>query len=165
LNTTSEDREHLRLSEQVGQQSNCVSRHVGCVIVKGTAVLSAGWNGVHTSPELDCVAGGCPRCRLAETVTGIGYDRCICIHAEQFAIAVAAREGISLKGATLYSTLRPCLTCAGNALAAGIERVVYDRDWHYEDYELERAHDRIRQQFAEFGQAADAIAVRVPLRN
>ena len=89
-------------------------------------------------------------------MTGVGYDRCICIHAEQFAIAVAAKDGMSLNGATLYSTLRPCLNCAGTALAAGIERIVYDRDWQYADKELEQAYYQLRTRFTEFTRAVNA---------
>ena len=144
------DADILLTAEHVAQKSNCVRRHVGCVLVKGSSTLATGWNGVHTSPELDCVEAGCPRCKAADTVTGIGYDRCLCVHAEQVAIAEAARNGVSLDGATLYNTLRPCLNCAANALLAGVKRIVYQADWHYSDKELEEAHARLRKKFEEF---------------
>ena len=52
------------------------------------------------------------------------------IHAEQNAIAWAAREGIALKGGTLYSTLFPCQSCAKLIMQTGIERVIADYDYH-----------------------------------
>jgi len=52
------------------------------------------------------------------------------IHAEQNAIAWAAREGIALKGGTLYSTLFPCQSCAKLLMQTGIEHVVADYDYH-----------------------------------
>ena len=52
------------------------------------------------------------------------------IHAEQNAIAWAAREGIALKGGTLYSTLFPCQSCAKLLMQTGIEQVVADYDYH-----------------------------------
>jgi dCMP deaminase len=145
-----EHQDYLEVAEQASKKSNCVSRQVGCVIVRDFSVISTGWNGVAFLPETNCVDAGCPRCKMPNRVTGIGYDRCICIHAEQFAIAKAAKDGVSLDGATLYATLRPCITCLANTLAAGIVRVVYSADWVYEDAELECAHKRLRAQFVEF---------------
>lgn len=46
------------------------------------------------------------------------------IHAEMSAITDAARKGISIAGATLYSTTFPCHLCAKHIVAAGINRVV-----------------------------------------
>jgi dCMP deaminase len=52
------------------------------------------------------------------------------IHAEQNAIAWAAREGIALKGGTLFSTLFPCQSCAKLLMQAGIEHVIAEYDYH-----------------------------------
>ena len=52
------------------------------------------------------------------------------IHAEQNAIAWAAREGIALKGGTLYSTLFPCQSCAKLIMQAGIEHIIAEYDYH-----------------------------------
>jgi dCMP deaminase len=46
------------------------------------------------------------------------------IHAEQNAICQAAKYGISLDGATLYSTMEPCRVCAMLIISVGIKRVV-----------------------------------------
>lgn len=47
------------------------------------------------------------------------------VHAEMAAITDAARRGVSVKGATLYSTTFPCHLCARHIIASGITRVVY----------------------------------------
>lgn len=47
------------------------------------------------------------------------------IHAEMSAISDAARKGISIRSATLFSTTFPCHICAKHIVAAGICRVVY----------------------------------------
>lgn len=47
------------------------------------------------------------------------------VHAEMSALSVAARENISIRGATLYCTAFPCHLCAKNIIAAGITKVVY----------------------------------------
>ena len=47
------------------------------------------------------------------------------VHAEMNAISQAAKNGISIKGATMYCTTFPCHGCARHILAAGINEVVY----------------------------------------
>lgn len=47
------------------------------------------------------------------------------VHAEMEAITAAARVGVSIRGATLYTTTFPCHVCAKHIVGAGIERVVY----------------------------------------
>lgn len=41
------------------------------------------------------------------------------------AIIDTSRRGVSVKGATLYTTTFPCHLCARHIIAAGIDRVVY----------------------------------------
>ena len=50
-------------------------------------------------------------------------------HAEQNAIAQAARFGAVLEGGTLYSKMVPCYTCAKLTITAGIKRIVAERDY------------------------------------
>lgn len=47
------------------------------------------------------------------------------VHAEMSALTTAARLGVSVKGATLYSTTFPCHMCARHIISSGIARVVY----------------------------------------
>lgn len=47
------------------------------------------------------------------------------IHAEMSAICDASRKGVSIEGATLYTTAFPCHLCAKHIVAAGIQRVIY----------------------------------------
>jgi deoxycytidylate deaminase len=47
------------------------------------------------------------------------------VHAEMAAITDAARRGVSVRNATLYSTTFPCHMCAKHIVAAGISRCVY----------------------------------------
>jgi cytidine deaminase len=48
-----------------------------------------------------------------------------CVHAEMAAVCDAARRGVAVENATLYSTTFPCHGCAKHVVAAGILRVVY----------------------------------------
>ncbi len=47
------------------------------------------------------------------------------VHAEMAALMDAARRGVPVRDATLYSTTFPCHMCTRHIIAAGIDRVVY----------------------------------------
>lgn len=47
------------------------------------------------------------------------------VHAEMEALLSCSRNGLSCRGATLYTTTFPCHNCAKHIVAAGINRVVY----------------------------------------
>lgn len=47
------------------------------------------------------------------------------VHAEMESLIQAARNGVSVRGATLYTTTYPCHNCAKHIVAAGIQNVVY----------------------------------------
>ena len=116
----------MLLAREAALKSNCCRRQVGAVIVRENAVISSGANG--TPPGMKpCNEGGCERC-LSDTLSGGSYDSCLCVHAEQSAIARVAKSRKSTNGATLYCTLRPCIPCLNLCLHAGIIRVVYEED-------------------------------------
>lgn len=52
-------------------------------------------------------------------------DLYISMHAEADTISQAAREGITLKGASLYTTTFPCINCAFLIARSGISKVYY----------------------------------------
>jgi len=137
----------LQIAKRVSLGSNCVRGQVGVVLVQGGKIVSTGWNGVPTSFR-DCLSAGCPRCKH-RTSTGRGYDRCICVHAEQSAIATAARNGIPLRSATMYVNLRPCLGCLNLALTAGVRKIVYEVSWTYPS-NIEAAYERIAKRLSSF---------------
>lgn len=47
------------------------------------------------------------------------------VHAEANAVAQAARNGVSLNGATAYITLSPCWPCFKLLVNSGIHRFIY----------------------------------------
>lgn len=121
----------LEAAQRVAGKSNCASRHVGAVVVSEDKIVAEGFNGV-SSRFSDCVAAGCERCRTGGAL-GVAYDNCICIHAEQRAVAAAAAQGVSTSGASLVLTLRPCLQCLLLVYAAEIRQIRYLQDWSYPD--------------------------------
>ncbi|MCU0793498.1 MAG: cytidine/deoxycytidylate deaminase family protein [Opitutaceae bacterium] len=100
-------------------RSPCERLNVGCVIVSGgerkNRLIAAGYNGYlpgtpHTSRVRD------------------GHEQAT-VHAEQNAIADAARRGSSVEGCTAYVTHFPCINCAKILAAAGIAEVRYRMDY------------------------------------
>jgi dCMP deaminase len=53
----------------------------------------------------------------------------LALHAEENAILFAAKNGSTLEGATLYTTLSPCISCARLIFSSGIKRVFYQKSY------------------------------------
>ena len=124
------DKRFIDLSFQIGNWSSCykANRQVGAVIVKDKRILATGYNGA-PSGVLDCKEKGyCMRMR-ENIQSGTQLERCYAIHAEQNAIIQAAKVGVSIEGATLYCTHRPCTICTKMIINAGIKRVVFKEDY------------------------------------
>lgn len=99
------------------------------MLVLNDRVISTGYNGTPADME-NCEDGGCVRCDKRDTFgQGEGYDKCICVHAEQNAILSAARFGISVDGSSLYTTIKPCFSCAKAVLQAGVKNLFYREEW------------------------------------
>jgi dCMP deaminase len=138
----------ISLAELTAKRSNCVRRSVGAVLIKDGEVLAEGWNGV-SDDYPNCRVAGCPRC-IGGGDTGSGYENCICIHAEQRAIAEAARNGTATNDSAIYVNLRPCLQCLAICKAAGVREVYYSgEEWEY-PAEVEKIYHVLSDQFAIF---------------
>lgn len=120
------DKRFMELTEQVATWSSCFKedRQVGAVIVRDKRILSTGYNGAPEGVQSCKEKGECLRIKNSIT-SGTNLEVCYSVHAEQNAIVNAARLGVSLEGATLYCTHRPCVICAKLIMNAGIKRVVY----------------------------------------
>lgn len=117
-------------------RSNCLTRHVGCVIVRDNRQIATGYNGTPSGIK-NCFEGGCSRCldRVEGRIgSGTNLERCLCMHAEANAIlqcAVFGNAG-STRGSALYSTYAPCLECSKMAVSIGVSKVV-SLGWYPED--------------------------------
>jgi dCMP deaminase len=114
----------MNLATDLAKRSHCVKAHVGAVLTRDTRIISIGYNGppagTHNCDE-EWPENGCPRdskgsCSLA-------------LHAEENAILYAVKNGAKLEGATLYTTLSPCLPCARLIFSAGIKQVYFDKSY------------------------------------
>ena len=121
----------LNLAEVVAERSNCIRRKVGVVVVQDRHIIATGYSGTPAGIK-NCFDGGCKRCMARHENTikeNERKDLCICIHAEQNSILQSAYHGVSTHGATLYSTIAPCIQCAKAIINAGIKRVVFESDY------------------------------------
>lgn len=102
------------------ERSTCLRKKVGAVLVRDKRIIATSYSGsppksVHCT-DIGCMIGpngGCIRT----------------IHAEVNIIAFAAKCGIQVNGAVMYTTLSPCYDCAKLIVASGISTVYY-----YEEY-------------------------------
>ena len=104
----------------ISTRSPCERLHVGCVLVSGgerkNRLIAAGYNGfLPGTPHVS---------RVRE-----GHEQAT-VHAEQNAIADAARRGSPVEDAVAYVTHYPCINCAKILAAAGISQIRYREDYH-----------------------------------
>lgn len=105
---------NMTIAEVISLRGTCQRAKVGCVIVKDGRIISTGYNG-SVVPGKHCNELGCDihsKCKHS-------------VHAEANAISFAAREGLSLKTASLYCTTAPCYECAKLIIQAGITHVYW----------------------------------------
>ena len=118
----------LELANAASRRATCDRGKSGCVIVRDKQVLATGYVG---SPA------GLPHCddvgHLMKKViqeNGEISEHCLrTVHAEQNAICQAAKRGISIEGATVYTRMTPCRTCAMLLINCGIEKVVCEHKY------------------------------------
>lgn len=128
------DQYFMKIAEAISERSSCVRRQVGAVITLDKRIVSTGYNGTPRGAT-NCNEGGCPRC-ASNAPSGTSLSECVCSHAEENAIVQAAYHGVSIKGATLYTTFSPCLICTKMILNSGIEKVVYKENYTIDDLSM-----------------------------
>lgn len=116
------------LAKLAASRSTCLSRPTGAVVVKDKQVVTTGYNG-SLPGQAHCMDEGVCFRRSLQWPEAVKYDMCRSAHAEANAIALAAKKGMSLEGATIYCTLEPCITCAKLIVMSGITRVVYEHPY------------------------------------
>ena len=102
------------------ENSYCVRRKVGALVVKDKMIISDGYNGTPSGFENVC-----------EDDTNV--TKPYVLHAEANAITKLARSNNNSSGSTLYVTASPCLECAKLIIQAGIRRVVYGEEYRLAD--------------------------------
>ena len=123
----SNDEYFMEMAQLVSSRSTCLRRRVGAVIVKEKRVLSTGYNGSPKGTK-HCEELGCIRVQM-NVPSGTRHELCRGVHAEQNAVTQAAYFGVSVDGATIYTTTYPCSMCAKILINAGIKEIVYSEGY------------------------------------
>ncbi|MDE7396180.1 MAG: dCMP deaminase family protein [Muribaculum sp.] len=106
------DKRYLRMARIWAENSYCVRRKVGALLVRDQMIISDGYNGTPAGFENVCEDES-------------GSTKPYVLHAEANAISKIARSSNSSEGSTLYVTASPCLECSKLIIQAGIKRVVF----------------------------------------
>ena len=114
------DMRYLRMAKIWAENSYCLRRQVGALIVKNKMIISDGYNGTPAGFENICED---------ENNTTKPYV----LHAEANAITKVAASNNNSEGATIYITSSPCIECAKLIIQAGIKRVVFCEKYRMEE--------------------------------
>lgn len=116
----------MGIAHQAATRSTCLRKKVGAVIVRDKTILSTGYNG-SIRGLAHCEDVGCM----------IEDGHCVAtVHAEANAIIQAAKNGVAIDGAELYTSASPCWGCFKLIANSGIRRIYYG-----EFYQDERSRE------------------------
>jgi dCMP deaminase len=105
----------MNIARVVATRATCDRKHVGAVLVRDKTILSTGYNGS---------IRGLPHCTEAGHMMEDGH--CVAtVHAEANAIIQAAKNGVAIEGATIYTTASPCWPCFKLIANSGARRIVF----------------------------------------
>ena len=118
------DEYFMNIAKVVSSRSTCDRKFVGAVIVRDKTILSTGYNG---------------SIRKLEHCSEVGHmmenDHCVAtIHAEANAIIQAAKNGVSIDGATIYTSASPCWPCFKLIANSGLRRICFGE--FYRDHRI-----------------------------
>jgi len=134
---------YLGLAKKVSEMSKCLRGHFGAIIVKNDMMIGAGYNGPARG------VAHCNPCRREGDPCGVGYEKCIAVHAEVNAIVQAGGRSGCLGstmylashnrtyGATIYHPRLgdfPCPNCARLIVNGGVKWLINEGGV----YEIER---------------------------
>lgn len=115
------DKVYMRNAVNMATLSYAIRKKVGCILVTPENLQIGSYNGQPSGWDNNCEhhISYTDELKTKDTV----------IHAELNAILHAARQGVSVKDSTVYTTLSPCSACSAMIAQAGIKRVVYEEEY------------------------------------
>lgn len=134
------DQRYLRMARIWSENSYCVRRQVGALLVKDRRIISDGYNGTPTGfpnvceyiPNIDKPTTRDEIIKANELGVEL-HTHSYVLHAEANAITKIAKSNNSSEGATLYVTASPCMECSKLIIQSGIKRVVYSEEYRIMD--------------------------------
>lgn len=150
------DKYFFDIATAVGKNSSCLSRQIGCLLVKDKTIICEGYNGPprgvphcgerykideemrsyleakNINPDDPMNTKRCPRYVMGYK-SGQGLQWCVAGHAERNALINAARMGIKTKKCILYMDCGiPCTPCLVEIINAGITEIVVSKFSFYD---------------------------------
>ena len=116
------DEYFMAMAVLAATRATCERGRVGVALVRENRLLATGYNGP---------VGGNPDCHGQGLCRRTADGGCAeTAHAEQNAVAYAARYGVDLTGCTCYlSGYSPCLMCAKLLIQCGCRRVIFRKPY------------------------------------
>ena len=144
-NRVSWDEYFMNVARVVATRATCDRKHVGAVLVRDKTILSTGYNGS---------IRGLPHCTEAGHMMEDGH--CVAtVHAEANAIIQAAKNGVAIEGASIYTTASPCWPCFKLIANAGCRRIVFGE--FYRDERIFKIATELQIELAPLGVAAGSL--------
>ncbi|MBI4529766.1 MAG: dCMP deaminase family protein [Deltaproteobacteria bacterium] len=135
----------LTITRQVAERSTCNRAKVGAVIVRDKNIVATGYNGAPAGMP-HCTDVGC-LIYESKTPNGDTEENCFrTIHAEINAIAQAAKNGSSIKDASIYITHTPCIHCLKVLVNTGIKNIYYESPYKLHTLEEILAHTHVNME-------------------
>jgi len=119
----------MKIALLTRERSTCLSRKTGAVLVKDNKVLAIGYNGSPAGTKHCSDTGVCKRKEAGLKPGEYKDELCRAVHAEENVLLQAAKFGVSVDKATIYTIYFPCTMCAKSIINAGIKEVVFIEDY------------------------------------
>ena len=122
------DQYFMTITQQVAERSTCTRAKVGAVIVRDRSILATGYNGSPAGMP-HCTEVGCLVYESKNPGGEVEQNCFRTIHAEINAIAQSAKNGASIKDASIYITHTPCIHCLKVLVNTGIGDIFYEKPY------------------------------------
>ena len=120
----------MNIADEISKFSKCVSKQVGCVIVRDGRIISSGCNGT-PSGAVNCCELFHHTMMSNDDYRSVHHEfsESMECHAEENAIIIAAKYGVSINGSDLYVSMKPCQRCLKMIAGLGIKNIYYRREY------------------------------------
>ena len=119
---------YMDVAQRFSELSSAKRLQVGAIVVKEDRIISIGYNGMPSGWTNECE----DYIQLSDD-TIIAKTKPEVIHAEANAIAKLAKSSESGDGSTMFLTHAPCIDCAKQMYAMGVESVYYRNSYKNTD--------------------------------
>jgi len=107
----------MNIAKEISRRSYAKRLKVGAILVKDSAIISDGYNGMPYGFDNVCETNDVTNPEV--------------LHAESNAIAKIAKSNQSSNNATMYVTVSPCLECAKLIIQSGVKNLYFETRYRF----------------------------------